>query len=66
MGMRLIEGMAKGLSGTLKVEGDKRTCITVRFPFAKAEQPSPNGEVGEYRRSPDPCEFLYRSGDGLL
>jgi two-component sensor histidine kinase len=43
MGMRLIEGMAKGLSGTLKVEGDKRTCITVRFPFAKAEQPSPNG-----------------------
>jgi two-component sensor histidine kinase len=33
MGMRLIEGMARGLGGVLTVDGDQRTLITVRFPL---------------------------------
>lgn len=32
MGMRLIEGMARSLNGTLTIEGDRRTRIAVRFP----------------------------------
>ena len=32
MGMRLIEGMARGLGGALTIDGAKRTLITVRFP----------------------------------
>ncbi|MBD2748864.1 PAS domain S-box protein [Microvirga sp. BT688] len=32
MGMRLIEGMARSLNGTLTVDGDRRTRIAVRFP----------------------------------
>lgn len=31
MGMRLIEGMARSLNGTLTIEGDRRTRIAVRF-----------------------------------
>jgi len=34
MGMRLIEGMARSLNGTLTIEGDRRTRIAVRFPAA--------------------------------
>ena len=34
MGMRLIEGMARGLGGALTVDGDQRTLISVRFPLA--------------------------------
>ncbi|MXQ12338.1 sensor histidine kinase [Microvirga makkahensis] len=34
MGMRLIEGMARSLNGTLTIEGDRRTRIAVRFPTA--------------------------------
>ena len=34
MGMRLIEGMARGLGGSLTVDGDQRTLIAVRFPVA--------------------------------
>jgi PAS domain S-box-containing protein len=33
MGMRLIEGMTRGLNGKLTVEGDQRTRIEVRFPL---------------------------------
>jgi PAS domain S-box-containing protein len=33
MGMRLIEGMARSLNGTLTIEGERRTRITVRFPL---------------------------------
>ncbi|MBO1909379.1 PAS domain S-box protein [Microvirga sp. 3-52] len=32
MGMRLIEGMARSLNGTLTIEGERRTRIGVRFP----------------------------------
>ncbi len=32
MGMRLIEGMARSLNGTLTIEGDRRTRVAVRFP----------------------------------
>ncbi len=32
MGMRLIEGMARSLNGTLTIEGNRRTRIAVRFP----------------------------------
>jgi len=34
MGMRLMEGMARALNGTLIVEGDQRTRISVQFPMA--------------------------------
>ena len=34
MGMRLIEGMARGLSGTLNINGDQRTLIRVEFPLS--------------------------------
>ena len=34
MGMRLIEGMARGLGGSLTVDGDQRTLVAVRFPVA--------------------------------
>ena len=34
MGMRLIEGMARSLNGTLTIEGDRSTQIAVRFPAA--------------------------------
>ena len=34
IGMRLMEGMARGLNGSLSIEGDQRTRITVRFPLA--------------------------------
>jgi PAS domain S-box-containing protein len=33
MGMRLIEGMARSLNGTLAIEEDRRTRIQVRFPL---------------------------------
>lgn len=32
MGLRLIEGMARSLNGTLTIEGDRMTRIQVRFP----------------------------------
>ncbi|MBL0403639.1 PAS domain S-box protein [Microvirga aerilata] len=32
MGIRLIEGMARSLNGTLTIEGDRGTRIAVRFP----------------------------------
>jgi PAS domain S-box-containing protein len=34
MGLRLIEGMARSLNGTLTIEGDRRTRIAVWFPAA--------------------------------
>ncbi len=34
MGMRLIEGMARSLNGTLTVEGNRGTRIALRFPAA--------------------------------
>jgi two-component sensor histidine kinase len=34
MGMRLIEGMARSLNGTLTIEGNDKTRIAVRFPAA--------------------------------
>jgi PAS domain S-box-containing protein len=34
MGMRLIDGMARSLNGTLSIEGNGKTRITVRFPAA--------------------------------
>jgi two-component sensor histidine kinase len=36
MGMRLIEGMARGLSGTLNIDGDQKTLIRVQFPLSSA------------------------------
>ena len=36
MGMRLIEGMARGLGGSLTVDGHQRTLIAVRFPVASS------------------------------
>jgi PAS domain S-box-containing protein len=42
MGMRLIEGMARSLNGTLAVEGDWRTRIEVRFPLM-SEHNNPAG-----------------------
>ena len=35
MGMRLIEGMARGLGGTLVIDGDQKTLLTVQFPLAR-------------------------------
>jgi len=42
MGMRLIEGMARSLNGTLIIEGDRRTRIAVRFPLV-SERNNPAG-----------------------
>jgi two-component sensor histidine kinase len=42
MGMRLIEGMARSLNGTLATEGDRRTWIQVRFPLT-SERNNPAG-----------------------
>jgi PAS domain S-box-containing protein len=42
MGMRLIEGMARSLNGTLAIEGDRRTRIQVRFPLL-SERNNPAG-----------------------
>jgi len=36
MGILLMEGMAKGLGGVLTVEGDRKTRVAVRFPFARS------------------------------
>ena len=33
IGMRLMEGMTRGLNGSLTIEGDQKTRITVRFPL---------------------------------
>jgi two-component sensor histidine kinase len=42
MGMRLIEGMARSLNGTLAIEGERRTRIQVRFPLT-SERNNPAG-----------------------
>jgi PAS domain S-box-containing protein len=42
MGMRLIEGIARSLNGTLAIEGDRRTRIQVRFPLT-SERNNPAG-----------------------
>jgi two-component sensor histidine kinase len=42
MGMRLIEGMARSLNGTLAIEGDRRTRVEVRFPLT-SERNNPAG-----------------------
>ncbi|MCB8821303.1 sensor histidine kinase [Microvirga rosea] len=42
MGMRLIEGMARSLNGTLAIDGDRRTRIQVRFPLT-SERNDPAG-----------------------
>lgn len=34
IGMRLMEGMTRALNGTLMIEGDQRTRISVQFPMA--------------------------------
>ena len=34
IGMRLMEGMTRALNGTLMIEGDQRTRISVQFPIA--------------------------------
>jgi hypothetical protein len=36
MGMRLIEGMARGLGGSLTINGEQKTLITVKFPLARS------------------------------
>ena len=36
IGIRLIEGIARGLKGTLTIEGQRGTRIAVQFPLARA------------------------------
>lgn len=54
MGMRLIEGMARSLNGTLTIEGDRRTRIAVRFSAASDRRSTCSWSVRPRSRSNPP------------